>query len=196
MTKRSRARAALGLTLLSTLEREDPVRARLVRERLLESTREDFDTVATLRWVSMKSHMDLSDGIREALGMTHNAEFWRRAFFDVLNRPLFSGFIHTFQGLLGSKPEILLRLAPAVFTRLFENIGTFEIRMVEGQCHFAVASFRDFPADEYTMMCFVEGVTGAFLSSGFVVGTELEVTRLHVDPEGHFDLSIGKAPDT
>lgn len=189
-----RARAALGLTLLSTLERDHPELATVVRAKISENTRAEYDTVATLRWVSMHAHMDLSDRIREAVGMTNNEDFWRRAFFEVLNRPLFASFIRTFQAILGPQPKVIVRTSPAVFTRLFENIGTLTMRSVEGQDYFAVVTFRGFPATEHTMMCFIEGTSGALASAGFVANMKLEVTRLSVDPAGHFELTLGEAP--
>lgn len=179
----------MGLTLLSTLERDHPDLAAEVRAKLSENTSREYDTLATLRWVTMKAHMDLSDHIRAAVGSTNNADFWRRASLEVLNRPLL-GFVQTFTKLMGTPPKVLVRVAPVILPQLFKHIGTFTMRTVEEEDHFAVGAFRGFPASEYSLMCFVEGVSGSLVSAGHVVGIEVEVTRLFVDAVGDFDLAI------
>lgn len=188
MTASARARVVVGLTLLSTLKRDHPGLAVTVRESLSDTTRSEYDTVVPLRWVSMKSHMDLSDRIRDVLG-ADNEDFWRRASLELAKRPLL-GYVQTFMKLMGTPQRVFTRVMPVVIPQLFQNIGTMSMRIAEGEAHFAECTFRGFPADEFTLMCFVEGVSGALAAAGPVVGLNVEVTRLDVNPDGDFKLAI------
>ncbi|MFK7999865.1 MAG: hypothetical protein AB8H86_09720 [Polyangiales bacterium] len=187
MTSSARARAAVGLTLLSTLERDHADLAAEVRAKLSDTTRKEYDTVATLLWISMSSHMDLSDRIRDALG-SDNEDFWRRVSFALLQRPML-GYVQRFTKLLSSPERVFCRVTPMIMPQLFENIGTMSMELVDDQEHFAECVYRGFPK-EFTLMCFVEGLSGALAAAGPVVGIDVKVTRLSVDPAGDFRLAI------
>lgn len=189
---RGRGRVAVGLTLLSTLERDHTDLAADVRGKLSETTQREYDTVATLRWISMKSHMDLSDRIRDALGPAANEDFWRRAALELFNRPLL-GYVKTFSKLMGAPPRVFTRVTPVIMPQLFKDIGVMSMQRVEGQEHFAECTYRGFPAADFTLMCFVEGLSGALAAAGTVVGIDIKVTRLAIDPAGDFSLAITAA---
>ena len=183
------ARAALGQNLLATLEAEDPALEGQVLASLSAETRKDYDTKATLRWVEMRSHMELSDAIRDASGAKNNAAFWQKSFADVLGRKLFQGFVEGVVRMSGSTPESFVRYSPLVLRQLFRDVVEMEI-LPGRDDYFAIASFSDFPAKLFTLDCFVEGTQGAYRSLSALTGVELVVDILHVDPRGDFQYGI------
>lgn len=181
------ARAGVGLCLLRTLRRQERHKHTTLLRGLSDATRRSYDTISGLRWVPMQHHMELSDAIRADVGGGEpNVSFWERSFRDLLQLRLLSGFVKLAQQLPGSTGYIMARRAPDLYSYLFRDV--VDVRRIDHEDHTELL-ITGFPAEHYSLQCFVEGSLGAARSSA-AFSSSLSAKVGFVDPKGDFNLLV------
>lgn len=184
-------RAGVGWCLLRAVQRSDPDQHTRVIERLSAECRSRYDTVAGLRWVPLEHHMELSDTIRAEVGEgPSNVAIWERAFRDLFQHRLMSGFVHLAQRMPGSTGYRLARSAPKLYLHMYRNVSDASLEDHDGFCLFRLDGF---PAERHTFPCFIEGVLGAMQATkSFDRGGDLTIDMHSTDPCGDLKVLIRK----
>lgn len=118
-------------------------------------------------WNSMALHMHLSDIVREIIGPERNIEIWRTTMAWSLERPLFKGFVRMTADLFGVSPASFLRQGERIYDHLTRGLGRVKSW---GEGRNGYIELRQFPADLFQFMCYVEGLAGCIQATVELAG--------------------------
>lgn len=125
--------------------------------RVGPATIEILESAFPVAWNSMALHMHLSDIVRDVLGPERNVGIWRSTMALSLERPLFKGFVRMTAELFGVSPVSFLRQGERIYEHLTKGLGTLKSWSEPNR---GFIELRQFPADRYQFICYVEGLAG------------------------------------
>jgi hypothetical protein len=125
---------------------------------------EKIDGAIGVGWVPMTLHMGLADAIRAVIGSTRNVQIWRETMTETYDRVLLRGFIDASIDLFGLTPASLFRQGPYIYRQLTRGLGVLTVEE-EADKESGIVSMFGFPAQEFDLICYAEGIQGCLESS-------------------------------
>ncbi|MEO7112598.1 MAG: hypothetical protein ABI183_19285 [Polyangiaceae bacterium] len=125
---------------------------------------EKVDGAIAVGWLPMTVHMGLSDAIRAVIGSTRNIQIWRETMTETYDRVLLRGFIDATVGLFGLTPASLFRQGPYIHRQLTRGLGELSVEE-QADKEGGIVSLFGFPAQEFDLDCYAEGLQGCLESS-------------------------------
>ena len=119
----------------------------------------EIDGMTSVGWLDFGLHMRLSDAIRAQVGVDGNIQAWMSAFERVSQRPILSSFFAAMFRLSGS-PGNVFKATPRVFRLLNRNLGLMTLELA-GESNSARIDLVGYPATEYSIDCYAEGLLGS-----------------------------------
>lgn len=162
-----RIRGVLSKALLAEVRRGDPPRAERVLAEVDPAHVAEIDDCLPVGFVSMESHMALSDAVREELGSEGNVEIWTRVMEAAFARPILRGFLRLSVDLFAGGPGALLRQGDRIYGLLTRGLGSLHSRSDQdwAQRRELELVLRSFPAESYRFITYVEGLQGCLLAA-------------------------------
>jgi hypothetical protein len=114
----------------------------------------------SIAWVPLDEHLELVEMLYAAVGVEGYVRFWRRVMTDTLGAPLVAGLVRmsTKEG-----PMRLLSRGQMVHEALTRGTGVLGVEdPKETSC---VITLRDFPAREYSLASYADGIAGSILGA-------------------------------
>lgn len=177
---RPEIRTAISKELLAVVRAWDDERT----ERILVATGEEtvamIDEAHPIGWTDFAAHMHFSDCIRAEVGTNGNIAAWSEVFANVSQRPLLRGFFAAMSRLSPS-PATVFKGSPRVFNLTNRNVGTFRYRPDEAN-RSAEITLTGFPATDFTIDCYAEGLLGSIRSVMRSADDSGLVDLVEVDP--------------
>jgi hypothetical protein len=125
---------------------------------------EKIDAAIAVGWLTMTVHMGLSDAIRAVIGSARNIQIWRETMTETYDRVLLRGFIDATVGLFGLTPASLFRQGPYIYRQLTRGLGELTVDE-QADKESGIVSLVGFPAHDYDLTCYAEGLQGCLESS-------------------------------
>lgn len=125
---------------------------------------EKIESTIAVGWVPMTIHMGFSDAIRAVIGSSRNVQIWRETMTETYDRALLRGFIDASVGLFGLTPASLFRQGPYVYRHLTRGLGELAVEEQEDK-ESSIVTITGFPAQEFDLVCYAEGLQGCLESS-------------------------------
>lgn len=125
---------------------------------------EKIDGAIGVGWLPMTVHMGLADAIRAVIGSTRNVQIWRETMTETYDRVLLRGFIDATVDLFGLTPAALFRQGPYIYRHLTRGLGELTVDE-QADKEGGIVSLAGFPARDFDLVCYAEGLTGCLDSS-------------------------------
>ena len=141
---------------------------------------EKVDAAIGVGWISMTIHMLLSDTIRAKIGSERNIALWRETMTETYDRVLLRGFIDASVDLFGLTPASLFRQGPYIHRQLTRGLGVLTVELYS-DAESGIVDLAGFPAKEFDLACYAEGLQGCLESSITRGRGRGSVTLTHMD---------------
>ncbi|MEM9189648.1 MAG: hypothetical protein AAGF12_10765 [Myxococcota bacterium] len=132
-----------------------------------------------LEWIDMHTHMRLSDAIRAAVGPEGNVDYWDRAMRRVITTGFYANLLRTTVRIYGTTPLAYFKVFSRGADYATRNIG--HVALLDHSSEHATMELYDFPADEFSFPCYVEGIQGCLNAAYPVLEVAGEVALLELE---------------
>jgi hypothetical protein len=180
---RHEMRATHTKSLLRSVRKLPPSEQVPILSAIGEATAEKIDAAIGVGWLPMTLHMLLADTIRAQIGSERNIHLWRQTMTETYERVLLRGFIDASVDLFGLTPASLFRQGPYIYRQLTRNLGDLTIE-TQPDTETGNIHLLGFPANEFDLVCYSEGLIGCLESSitrgrgkGSVTLTDLDAKK-------------------
>jgi hypothetical protein len=157
-------RATHTKSLLRSARKLPPKEQRQILATIGDEAAEKIDDAIAVGWLPMTLHMLLSDTIRAEIGSERNIQLWRETMTETYDRVLLRGFIDASVGLFGLTPASLFRQGPYIYRQLTRGLGDLTVE-TEPDSESGSIHLLGFPAKEFDLVCYSEGLIGCLESS-------------------------------
>lgn len=153
-----RARAVLTQSVIAEIARL-PERAQIT-ERFGADRIARIEERLSIAWVPLDEHLELVELLYAAIGVEGYVRFWRKVMTETLGAPLVAGLVR-----MSTKdgPMRLLSRGQMVHEALTRGTGVLAVEdQAETSC---VITLRDFPARDFSLASYADGIAGSILGA-------------------------------